>query len=52
MQPADVPAQVGSYERLRVDTGWQPAIAWEQSLADLLAYWREVVSGSPEQASR
>ena len=40
LQPADVPAQVGSYDRLRADTGWQPQIPWEQSLRDLLDYWR------------
>jgi GDP-4-dehydro-6-deoxy-D-mannose reductase len=40
MQPADVPAQIGSYARLAADTGWQPLIPWEQSLQDLLNYWR------------
>lgn len=40
MQPADVPSQVGSYARLAADTGWQPQIPWEQTLGDLLAYWR------------
>ena len=43
MQPADVPAQVGSYDRLHAGTGWQPQIAWEQSLRDLLDYWRATV---------
>jgi len=43
MQPADVPAQVGSYDRLHAETGWQPQIAWEQSLRDLLDYWRATV---------
>ncbi len=45
MQPADVPAQVGSYARLAADTGWQPLIPWEQTLRDLLDYWRAVVAG-------
>ncbi len=40
MQPADVPAQVGSYARLAADTGWQPLIHWQQTLRDLLDYWR------------
>ena len=40
MQPADVPAQVGSHARLAADTGWQPLIPWEQTLRDLLGYWR------------
>ena len=45
MQAADVPAQVGSYERLATDTGWRPEITWEQMMRDLLDYWREVVAG-------
>jgi GDP-4-dehydro-6-deoxy-D-mannose reductase len=45
MQPADVPAQVGSYARLAADTGWQPLIPWEQTLRDLLDDWRAVVAG-------
>lgn len=44
MQRADVPVQVGSYARLAASTGWQPRISWEQTLADLLAYWRETVA--------
>lgn len=31
----------GSPERVRVDTGWAPAIPLEQTLADTLAWWRE-----------
>ena len=45
MQPADVPAQVGSYDHLHAETGWQPEIPWEQSLRDLLDYWRAAVNG-------
>lgn len=44
MQPADVPAQVGSYARLAADTGWQPSIPWQQTLRDLLDYWRTTVA--------
>ncbi len=45
MQPADVPAQVGSHARLTADAGWRPLIPWEQTLRDLLDYWRAAVSG-------
>ncbi len=44
MQPADVPAQFGSYARLAADAGWQPLIPWEQTLQDLLDYWRAAVA--------
>jgi GDP-4-dehydro-6-deoxy-D-mannose reductase len=40
MQPADVPAQVGSCARLAADAGWQPLIPWQQTLRNLLDYWR------------
>ncbi len=44
LQAADVPAQVGSAARLAADTGWQPLIAWQQSLQDLLDFWRAAVA--------
>ena len=44
MQAADVPAQVGSAARLAHDTGWQPLVPWQQSLASLLDYWRSQAS--------
>ncbi len=40
LQPADVPVQVGDPSRLKAATGWTPAIALEQTLADLLDDWR------------
>lgn len=46
MQPSDVPAQVGSYARLAADAGWQPLLAWQQTLRDLLDYWRATVSAA------
>lgn len=30
---------LGSFARLRCDTGWQPVIPFEQTLADTLSYW-------------
>lgn len=41
MRPSDVPLLLGSYEKLEKQTGWQPEIPLEQSLADLLGYWRD-----------
>jgi GDP-4-dehydro-6-deoxy-D-mannose reductase len=40
MQVADVPVQMGSFEKLHRQTGWQPEIPFEQTLLDLLDYWR------------
>jgi GDP-4-dehydro-6-deoxy-D-mannose reductase len=41
MRPSDVPEVVCDATRIRARTGWQPAIPFEQSLQDILAYWRE-----------
>jgi GDP-4-dehydro-6-deoxy-D-mannose reductase len=40
LQASDVPYQCGSRERLARATGWQPRIAFERTLADLLESWR------------
>ena len=40
LQANDVPAQVGNPTRLRRLTGWEPRIAVEQALADMLDYER------------
>lgn len=36
VRPADIPVLVGDAAKLRAATGWQPAIAFEQTLQDLL----------------
>jgi GDP-4-dehydro-6-deoxy-D-mannose reductase len=41
MQSDDIPAQVGSAARLHNRTGWKPEIPIQQSLKDLLEYWRK-----------
>ncbi len=49
MRPSDIPCVVCDYRKLRECTGWEPAISFEQSLADVLAYWRgRVRRGSKE----
>jgi GDP-4-dehydro-6-deoxy-D-mannose reductase len=42
-RPNDVPLLVGDHQRLSADTGWQPQIPFEQTVDDLLAYWRDRV---------
>ncbi len=36
-----VPIQIGANDKLISATGWQPQIPIKQSLASVLAYWRE-----------
>lgn len=45
LRPGDNPVVVGSAARLRAETGWEPRIPMEQTLEDLLAYWRSVIRG-------
>jgi len=44
LRAGDVPELVGDRSRLTADTGWEPRIPLERSLADLLTYWRERVA--------
>jgi len=37
----DVPEVYGSYQKIKEDTGWQPAISMEESLKRTLKYYRE-----------
>ena len=45
-RPIDVPVLLGDYSRLRKATGWEPEIALDQTLADLLDDMRERVRPS------
>jgi len=40
LRPSDTPTVLGDFARLERDTDWRPAIPIEQTLADLLDYWR------------
>ncbi len=39
--PGDIDSQRGRYDKLHAETGWEPRVSLEQSLADLLDWWRE-----------
>jgi GDP-4-dehydro-6-deoxy-D-mannose reductase len=40
LRPVDIPALRGDGARLAAATGWRPEIPLDQTLADVLAYWR------------
>jgi GDP-4-dehydro-6-deoxy-D-mannose reductase len=40
LRPVDVPVLLGSNDKIRRDTGWAPEIPLEQTLADVLDWWR------------
>jgi GDP-4-dehydro-6-deoxy-D-mannose reductase len=45
MRPSDTPLVLGDATRLREATGWQPTISFDETLDDLLNYWRGVTVG-------
>ncbi len=49
---AEVVASRGDAARARAVLGWQPAIAWPTTLADVLADWRERVRHEPPDNSK
>lgn len=40
MRPVDTPLIVGDIQKLKDDVGWHARISLEQSIRDILAYWR------------
>ena len=46
LRPVDVPVLCGDNSKLRDATGWLPEIPIEQTLRDLLQYWRQIASAS------
>ncbi len=40
LRPSDVEVLIGDASKFRAATGWEPRIPLEQTLRDLLAYWR------------
>jgi len=44
VRAVDLPVLRGDYQRLARDTGWKPEIPLDDTLADVLAFWRDRVS--------
>ena len=42
MRPNDIPVLVGDASRLQAATQWRPTVPFEQTMDDLLDYWRHV----------
>jgi GDP-4-dehydro-6-deoxy-D-mannose reductase len=47
LRPSDVEILIGDSSKFRADTGWEPRIPFEQTVRDLLDYWREKLSRLP-----
>ncbi|MEA2603593.1 MAG: GDP-4-dehydro-6-deoxy-D-mannose reductase [Acidobacteriota bacterium] len=44
LRPSDVEILIGDSSKFRADTGWEPRIPFEQTVRDLLDYWRKVLA--------
>ncbi|MEE8367020.1 MAG: GDP-mannose 4,6-dehydratase, partial [Thermoanaerobaculia bacterium] len=43
LRPSDVEILLGDSTKFRDRTGWEPRIPFDQTLQDLLDYWREKI---------
>ncbi len=50
LRPSDVEVLIGDSSKFRSETGWEPRIPLEQTLSDLLDYWRYRTARRPEPA--
>ena len=44
LRPSDVEILIGDSSKFRADTGWEPRIPFEQTVSDLLDYWRRTLT--------
>jgi len=51
LRPSDVEILIGDSSKFRADTGWEPRIPFDQTVQDLLDYWRDVVARRKRSAS-
>lgn len=52
LRPIDADLQVPDTAKFEKHTGWKPEITFEQTMQDLLDYWREQVGGSNKFLTR
>ncbi|MFC2172322.1 GDP-mannose 4,6-dehydratase [Acidobacteriota bacterium] len=43
LRPSDVPILIGDNSKFTKETGWEPQIPFDQTLSDIMEYWRERV---------
>lgn len=48
LRPVDTPALYGDCSKLRAQTGWEPQFSFEQTVKDVLDYWRGEVVGQKD----
>lgn len=50
VRPSDVTLQIPCIDKFKNETGWEPTISFEQTLRDILDYWRDELRRSPWKA--
>ncbi len=48
LRKTDIPILYGDRSKIKKDTGWEPSISLEESLRQLLEYWREKLSSGKD----
>ena len=44
LRPSDVEVLIGDSSKFHADTGWEPEIPFDQTLRDIVEYWRERIA--------
>jgi len=52
LRPIDADLQVPDTGKFHRHTGWEPRISFEQTMKDLLEYWRERIAGGATMLAR
>ena len=52
LRPIDADLQIPDCRKFKEHTGWEPEISFEQTMADLLNYWRDRVKNGTEFLTR
>lgn len=50
MRPSDVEILIGDSSKFRADTGWEPEIPLEQTLRDIVEYWRQRIEAENQSS--
>ena len=52
LRPIDADLQIPDCRKFKAHTGWEPEIGFEQTMGDLLDYWRDRVKAGTEFLTR
>lgn len=51
IRPSDITLQIPCVDKFKKETGWEPEIPFEETLKDILEYWRKELSVCPWKAA-